>query len=464
MREHPDQVEWVENTGIDVDVGCKREVFIQGNTVRAGLQLANRSRLVACPDRPRTVRGMREQHLERKPIQIPIRRNLSTTAIDALLASTCLDPDSPHAEGIAEAIRQSSELASALSVLVEGGWTALPAAASTRRTNGRSWSTFEKWCSQHEEVSSLPATALTVHRFLDERTETASARTIRNYVTAISQEHRAYGLPDPTEHPIIEVLVETTRRLAGKGTHRDPAALADLHSLVDSVDHGGYWSGLSDSSTGRRQSKGLLRRRWRALMTIEWAGSLSARDGLLAHIDDLVFEPTFSLRLAPTIHRPDGISVPIARYSNPTYDPVEAMADWLEAAGPFLPECGHIFPTVLARALPVVICGVCSRIEAVEVSPDGPISEELTERAVAEAVRQDSIKFNRIAAGAGLRTGNRMVTRDSLRLGAAYELTLQGISPERVRRQKRTTQLSPVKTPNGQSLERLAQIAQDLTR
>ena len=288
--------------------------------------------------------------------------------------------------------------------------------------------------------------------------------TIGNYISAISRQHRAHGLPDATKHPVIEVLVETTRRLAGQKSDRDPALLVDLHRLVDAVDSGGYWARLHDSSAERHLVNEFLRRRWRTLMAFEWAGSLSARDSLLAHIDDLGFDPTFNVRLAPTIHRPDGIVVPIARYSNPTYDPVQAMADWLEAVGPFLPDCRHVFPTVLVRATPVVFCEVCKRIETAEHAVSDSGSAEVFEDAVAEAVREDSAKFHRIADQAGLRTGGRMVTRDSLRLGAASELARHGVSPEHRRRQERTVRLSSSDPVNPPSLERLAQSAQILTR
>lgn len=459
----PDQREGTQGLGRSGVVGRKREVFIEGNTVSAGLHHASRSWLIAHPGRPRTVKGMRNEHLQRQPLRIPVRTDLTTAEIDRLLACTCFDPDSSQAEAITEAIRDSPELASALAVLVEGGWTDLPSTASTRRANSKYWTTFERWCAVYK-VGSLPATSLAVHRFLDKRPGTASAKTMSRYINAISRRHRADGHPDPTKHPLIGDLVEATQRLTGQESPRDPVSLADLHLLVDVVDSGGYWSRISDSSADRRLVKELLRLRWRALILVEWAGSLAARDSLLACVDDLVFDPTFKVRLAPTIERPDGTFVPIARFSNPKYDPVQAIAEWLEAAASLLPDCRHVFPTILPRTTPVVNCGSCIRIERSGYATSDPGSVEVSEEAVAEALRQDSVGFLRIAALAGLRSGGRMVTRDSLRLGAAAELARHGVSAEQRRRQKRTVRVVSSDQANPPGLERLAQIAQDLTR
>ncbi len=351
-------------------------------------------------------------------------------------------------------IAGSPILAGALNELLVGKWTVPTLTASGQRANGIGWRQFERWCDQHSLVP-LPASTTTVLRYLaDYATTGVAAGTVRKKAHSISYAHRQEHRDDPTSHEDVKELLEGVERSAARAgivpSLRLTADFADVRKLIDAVVAGSYWKRyLSRFEPWPRQVVRLLDARWRAAILLEWAGSLAARDSLYAGIDDIKVDRAVGLMLPPSIEHPTGREVRLMTFDDPRYDPVSALADWIELLLPYLPPCRALFPTVRLLRTPTVVCRVCGP-EARDRHPR--LDPKTLDRALDRAVHSDGTQFTRIAQQAGL-----PFTRDGLRLGIRTDAEKAGATTEEIRRQLRYASARPAPgfwTPPGPGYQR----------
>lgn len=163
----------------------------------------------------------------------------------------------------------------------------------------------------------MPAAPGTLALYVAHLGRVAKTSTISRRLCAISEAHRAAGVPSPTEDSGVKAIWARVRR--AHGTSRQGAApftVAVLRQVVEA---------LPDDLAGRRD---------RALLLVGFAGALRRSElvgldtgDVEEHGEGLVLR----IRGSPT----GGVRrlVDIPRGSDPTTCPVQALRDWREAAG-----------------------------------------------------------------------------------------------------------------------------------
>jgi hypothetical protein len=109
----------------------------------------------------------------------------------------------------------------------------LSRAAGTLQTYAGPWSRFRAWCIS-KNTSYLPASPLTVSLYLTKLWETATSPSpVLTASGAIFFHHSLAGLPSPTEHHLVTMVREFTRRtrLAGQNK-KNPFLASHIRRLV----------------------------------------------------------------------------------------------------------------------------------------------------------------------------------------------------------------------------------------
>jgi integrase len=191
-------------------------------------------------------------------------------------------------------------------------------APHTRRGYRADWHRFEAWCCEHG-VSSLPAFPATLVLYLTDHAATHRTSTLRRWLAAIGQAHRAAGHEDPVRSPTVRALwkgIRRRRRTAQVG--KAPVLIPALRRMVD---------GLPDTLRGHRD---------RALVLLGFAGAFRRSELVALDVEDLVEIPeglVVTMRRSKTDQEGQGRPVGIPYGSNPTTCPVRAVRRWREAAG-----------------------------------------------------------------------------------------------------------------------------------
>lgn len=171
------------------------------------------------------------------------------------------------------------------------------------------WADFARWCLDHGEAA-IPAAPQAVAEYVRELADSQHAASVPRSVAAISDWHRASGLPSPTDHDRVRLAVTRARYLQRKPpAHTIPLDQRELETIIDA---------LPDGLVGARD---------RALLLIGYAAALRPSELVSLDVSDIVVvDEGLSLSL------PRGrVVVPYA--NNPELCPVLGWQEWAAEAG-----------------------------------------------------------------------------------------------------------------------------------
>lgn len=190
----------------------------------------------------------------------------------------------------------------------------------TCRAYQTDWTAFESWC-RGVGLKALPAAPHTVALFVEAEGNLKRApSTLKRRLAAIRIMHLAARYPTP--HDALEVgeMVRRIRRAWQRPvTRKAPAVDADIKQMVDSVEPQSL-RGLRDRALLLLGFAGAFRRS--ELVALDTRHLTAGKEGLLVAIT--------SSRMDQEGH---GQTVAIPRVLGSPYCPVQAVSDWLIAAG-----------------------------------------------------------------------------------------------------------------------------------
>lgn len=191
-------------------------------------------------------------------------------------------------------------------------------ASSTIRAYTSDARLFDAWCRAHGMPRSIPATSGIVAGFLAaEAARGLKASTIGRRLAAIGYAHRLVDLPDPTKTEAVRRVVRGIRRTIGASqAQKAPVTAEVLAAMLSHV------------------PAGLAGKRDRALLTLGFSGAFRRSELVGLDVGDLIEHPDglrVLIRRSKTDQEGQGheVAIPHGRHLRP----VEAVRDWLEAAG-----------------------------------------------------------------------------------------------------------------------------------
>ncbi len=187
----------------------------------------------------------------------------------------------------------------------------------TRKRYRDAWAIFVAWC-EGQDVKPLPAEPGTVAAFMAARADAGRrVLTIELELTAISEAHKAAGLPSPRTHPAVVATRKGIRRRLGMAPHQKAAlSTTDLRSMV---------SALPNRLIGVRD---------RALLLLGFAGAFRRSELVGLDFGDLAFCPEglrVTLRRSKTDQEGLGRTVGTPFSADPAMCPVMATRRWIDA-------------------------------------------------------------------------------------------------------------------------------------
>ncbi len=180
------------------------------------------------------------------------------------------------------------------------------------------WEAFAEWC-EANGLPALPAAPATVALYLAARaTQGRKVATITRELAAISQAHKAAGLPSPrTDAAVREVLAGIRRTLGVAQTRKAPLLPGLLRDIFAAL------------------PTGLLGNRDRALLALGFAGGFRRSELAALDVADLNFTAEgleVILRRSKTDQEGAGRKIGIPVGTHPEGCPVRALRAWLDAA------------------------------------------------------------------------------------------------------------------------------------
>jgi integrase len=212
----------------------------------------------------------------------------------------------------------------------------------TRKRYGDAWAIFTTWC-EGQGVRPLPAEPATVAAFMAARADAGRrVLTIELELTAISEAHKAAGLPSSRSHPAVVATRKGIRRRLGMTPHQKAAlSTTQLRSMVTAL------------------PARLIGTRDRALLLLGFAGAFRRSELVGLDVEDLAFCSDglkVTLRSSKTDQEGIGRTIGIPFSIDPAMCPVRAVRCWLDAGlvttGPVFREVsrhGQMSPTRLAN-------------------------------------------------------------------------------------------------------------------
>ncbi len=189
---------------------------------------------------------------------------------------------------------------------------------ATRALYRCDFAAFVTWC-RTQRRRPMPASPETVALYLTYRAQMGwKVLTIGRVLTAISQEHKARGLPSPRSATIVQQVLKGIRRQLGTATtQKSPVLVRDLRVMVRSV------------------RSGLIGVRDTALLLLGFAGAFRRGELVSLDVADLAFGPSgleVTLRRSKTDQEGAGRKVGIPYGSAPETCPVRSLRAWLDSA------------------------------------------------------------------------------------------------------------------------------------
>ena len=179
------------------------------------------------------------------------------------------------------------------------------------------WTAFQTWCADRG-VTSLPAEPETVSAYLVARMkEGLKASSLAVAVAAIRHSHKAAGLPTPTEHEAVSMVMKGIRRTIGTApVQKQPATAERVSAMLAHSAH---------TMQGKRD---------RALILLGMAGAFRRSELVALDLSDLSFTEKgldVAIRRSKTDQEGQGYTVAIP--TGESLRPVAAVRAWLDAAG-----------------------------------------------------------------------------------------------------------------------------------
>jgi len=191
--------------------------------------------------------------------------------------------------------------------------------ANTRRAYASAWAQFRAWC-EDQGVPAMPASPATLASYLtDGAARGLKASTLSQSRAAITAAHRAAGRPDPGDSELVRHTVRGILRTIGSMQQgKSPVMRGQLHGVLVGLDR----SGLAGSRDA-------------ALLLAGFAGGFRRSELAALTVDDLRFHDeglTITIRRSKTDQTGQGMKKHLPAVGGELC-PVEAMRDWLDAAG-----------------------------------------------------------------------------------------------------------------------------------
>jgi integrase len=273
--------------------------------------------------------------------------------------------------------------------------------AATKRAYASDFGAFALWC-QRYELGSLPAEPDTVALYLTAiADQDAAVATLRKRLVAISQAHKAAGVPSPTQTETVRRTITGIARTRGTRQRQvAPLRLSGLKAMLEAA-----------------PEDDLLAVRDRAVLLLGFAGGMRRSELAALDVPDLTKVDEgldVLIRWSKTDQEGAGRTIGIPRGRNPETCPVLAVQRWISVAGI---SDGPLFRGMVANGRP----GTAHRIPQGQVGP-----QRLSAQGIARVVQ-------RAATRAGLDA--REFAGHSLRAGFATEAAAQGASERAIMQQ-----------------------------
>ena len=191
-------------------------------------------------------------------------------------------------------------------------------AANTQRVYKAAWKEFTAWADKRG-AQSLPADVATVVDYLVALADAeVKFSTISVRRAAISDRHRINKQPDPTTAEEVRIVVAGIARELGTASQKKaPVTLDELRALL---------AALPDSLAGKRD---------KALLLVGWAGAFRRSELVAVNVGDVRIngELKVTVRKSKTDQEGRGMVKVIPALADKSLCPIEALRDWLDAAG-----------------------------------------------------------------------------------------------------------------------------------
>ena len=193
-------------------------------------------------------------------------------------------------------------------------------ATNTIRAYESDWSQFTAWC-EARGLPNMPATPATVALYIADLASTCKVATITRRLAAISKAHQAARVESPCalKHAEVKaVLSGIKRKLGVKQTGKAALLTNALRSLI---------AAIPDTLIGKRDA---------ALLLLGFAGGFRRSELVALTVADIEFcddGAKVTLIRSKTDQEGQGRVVAVPHGSNPQLCPVNALRNWLTAAG-----------------------------------------------------------------------------------------------------------------------------------
>ncbi len=219
-------------------------------------------------------------------------------------------------------------------------------ASSTREVYARAMRTFERWC-QEQGQPQVPADPRTVAGFLSMAAQDGKSQASLGVILgAIRAAHLSQGLPSPTDHPLVRLVMRGAARAnAGRRPDRRKQPLRgddELHRMIMKIEGEIDGSDMLDGRTLRgaelREQRALERinlagHRDRAVLLLGFAGALRRSEIAALDLKDLRWAPQGLILTVPRSKADqEGKGREIGIVPGERHCPIAALKTWLSEA------------------------------------------------------------------------------------------------------------------------------------
>lgn len=190
---------------------------------------------------------------------------------------------------------------------------------ATRRSYASDWRAFTAWCATHE-VGSFPADPRVVALHLTDYAAAHKASSVVRRAMGIAKAHRRQGLPSPTDHEAVRLVLAGIRRTNGMAPDKkSPLLTDDVLRLVATCD--------TDAMIGARD---------RALLLVGFMGAFRRSELVALNVDDVEDRPEgTALHVRRSKVDQEGVGRPkvLIAALDPANCPIGALRHWQAVAG-----------------------------------------------------------------------------------------------------------------------------------
>jgi len=216
----------------------------------------------------------------------------------------------------------------------EAGYARAARADSTLRGYRSDWREFVSWCTQHDTLEPMPASAGAISGYLSDLAQAgAKVGTISRRLSAIRFAHQLHNQPDPTRNARVVAVWEGIRRTHGAPPDQAaPLMPPELFDVLDACPTTKVWR-----TRNRPAEPDLAGARDRALLLVGFVAALRRSELAALTVDQVAEHPNGLVLTLPrsktnqTGEHTEVVVLP--RAGNPARCPVVALEQWLSIAG-----------------------------------------------------------------------------------------------------------------------------------